>query len=85
MKLRHLYKLNSTSGILRNVHRQRVYIMAANGPFLKDLFVTSEEDKVMLTTTMARCIIILGKGVFLALFKWKFLADENNQIIKTNN
>ena len=53
--------------------------------FLKDLFVSSEEDKVMLTTALVRCIIILGKGVFLALFKWEFLADENNQIIKTNN
>lgn len=78
MKLRHLYRLNSTSGILnRNVHRPHVFIMAANGLFLKDLFVTSEEDKVRLTTAVARCIIILGKGVFLALFKREFLADEN--------
>lgn len=43
------------------------------------------EDKVTLTTAMARCFIIIGKEVFLALFKREFLADENNQIIKTNN
>ena len=53
--------------------------------FLRDLFVSSEEDKATLAMALVHCIVILGKAVFLGLFKWEFSANESNQIIRTNS